>query len=207
MFGKARTALTILIVGVGFQGCTYTVLRDLDEEARQAEWASIDSLVEAPDLTISRTTYEFIFQSDLLGVPRARNEKPVLKLVATIANTGNANFFESYYLISQEDPWPAPGGGRQVLVCNQRGDTMRVNDSQEATFYWEYPLDGAEYTTQILTNPKIQFELLHVHRFQDHVRLDPEAIPVTREGRYDNNYDTLRVPRLEDVLRRSAKPR
>ena len=37
----------------------YTILRDLDQEARQAEFAAIDSLVTAPDLTISDIDYEY----------------------------------------------------------------------------------------------------------------------------------------------------
>ncbi|RPH38196.1 hypothetical protein EHM92_00615 [bacterium] len=41
-------------------GCSYTIVRDLEEEALQAEWAAIDSLTVAPDLSVFNIEYEFI---------------------------------------------------------------------------------------------------------------------------------------------------
>src|SRR6266850_5433824 len=80
-------------------GCSYTILRDLDEEARQAELAAIQSLTVAPDLTISNIEYEYI-------PPPARRapldhmvEPTLVRFYLTVKNIGNADFNKPYLLV------------------------------------------------------------------------------------------------------------
>ncbi len=179
-------------------GCGYTILRDFDQEAKQAELAAIDSLTSAPDLTISNIEYEYV-------PPQTRRDPldqmaypPKVRFYLTATNIGNAAFTKPYLLVFRNlNPRPYQSNTFSEMLRNQRGETIPVNSDQEIILYFDYPSDSTSYRFTIVTNVIIQHQL--IEELERHVKRPP--IPaLSREFRYDNNESEIAIPGYNEIL-------
>jgi hypothetical protein len=183
--------------------CGYTIVRDLTEEARQAELAAIDSLTYAPDLTISHIEYMYIPAPPRTSSLDRMVHPSSIRFQLTITNIGNAVFCKPYLITyTKEAPWPADC----TTDCysnpsNTHGDTIRANGEQalELGNHWACP--GAIYTFVIVTNPTIQHDAKGVYGYFTHTPFGRRPIPVTREFRYDNNTAAIAIPEFEELIK------
>lgn len=189
---------SVVIIVCCLMGCGYTILRDFDEEARQAEWAIIDSLTWAPDLTISNIDYEYI-------PPRPRQD-PLDQMVhpsrvrfyVRVANVGNVDFDKAYMLIFRNlNPREYTTNSFLGTLQNQKENTIPASGSHEIKLSASYPADRTSYSFTIVTNPIIQRKL--IQELRGHVN-DPPIPPITREFRYDNNEARITIPGWEELL-------
>ena len=193
----AVTSICLVIILSFLTGCGYTILRDYDEEARQAEWAIIDSLTEAPDLTISSIEYDYIpvqndwyHPNDFTWVP-AR-----VRFYITVSNVGNADFDKPYLLVL------GPSNPRQYYhrsigaIKNKEREVIPADGEHEIELTLSYPYATASYSFSIVTNYVIQYELMLTLDFHSRHSLTP---PLSRELWYDNNEASITIPGLREV--------
>lgn len=180
-------------------GCGYTILRDLDAEARQAEFAGIDSLVTAPDLTISDIEYEY-------APPRERSDPldqwaypPQGWFYVTVENIGNAALSKLYLLVFRSlKRLPYESNSFFGIMRNKEGDTLSVNGTDEIEIPFDYPYERTSYEFTLVTDSIIQH--LVIEELKNSVWYPPVP-PVVREFRYDNNDAEMTIPGYHDILR------
>lgn len=92
------TLLCFLIIQGILTGCGYTIIRDFDEEARQVEWAALDTLTSAPDLIITDVEYEY-FPPSGTGFLGHGYLPARVQFFLTVKNIGNADFTKPYFIV------------------------------------------------------------------------------------------------------------
>lgn len=178
-------------------GCGYTILRDFDEEEMQAELAAIDSLIYAPDLTISNIEYTYIPPQPRDYLDRGGQQGNRLFIIK-ITNIGNAEFTNPYILVFKNlDPRPYQTNNFHVIRCNQNMETISVDDNQVIKLPAYHLTDSSAFTFIIVTNPIIQREVIKVLSSQVN---NPPIPPLSRELRYDNNEVSITKPGWKDLL-------
>jgi hypothetical protein len=181
-------------------GCGYTILRDMDEEERQAEWAAIDSLTTGPDLIISDVEYEYIPPE-----PRRnaldRSISPARGMFyITIKNIGTADIPPQYF-ISCEKLNPQPYDINKFYSLEPKSGLPAIGRGRQELLkiYFMYPPDSSTYRFTIITNSIVQ------NRAYDVLRRSVNTTSVrlrTRELRYDNNNIEVSIPGYLDIQRR-----
>lgn len=186
-----------------FLGCGYTILRDLDEEALQAEYAAIDSLSFAPDLAISNIEYTYIPPPPRDYMDRHGEQGNGLFIIE-ITNIGNAEFTKPYVLVFKNlDPRPHQTNNFYGIRCNENMETIPVNGSQVINLPADYPSDSSSYTFIIVTNPIIQREVIKALKYKVNY---PPIPPLTREFRYDNNQASITIPGWKEIFQGAKQP-
>jgi hypothetical protein len=182
-----------LIISHIYFGCGYTIVRDYDEEERQAELAAIDSLSSAPDLVISNVGYTYILPPPRQDALDQIVWPPRLQFHITISNIGNADFVNPF-LIVYEYPNHDYEGRRSLsfVQCNKNHESISADSSHIIEFYESYPYKGGIFNFTIVTNPVLQRDLLRILRSQFN---GPLTVTKSREIRYDNNESTITVVR------------
>jgi hypothetical protein len=191
--------ILVFIVILALDGCGYTVLRDFAAEATEAEYAVIDSLDLAPDLTITNIEYEYI-PSPPRGQLSRDLSPPKVQFYITVRNIGNTEFTNPYVLVfrnlsPRQYEYFAFGEARQ----NQRGETIPVNGDNTIKIWFDYPMDRTTYIFTLLTNSIIQHELIDD---LGHHENNPVIPPLSREFYYDNNEASIRIPGWKDIIYR-----
>ena len=212
LFGKAVNRMQLprlfcfVILVYYFMGCGYTILRDLDAEARQAEFAAIDSLTSAPDLTITKIEYNYRYLPGPQHVidPIDARGSYMVTFHLTIENVGNADFTKPYLLVYRNlDPRPYQSNSFGTSLLNQKGETILPDSSQEIKLFFEPQPDSTSYTFTIVTNSIIQGDLIQA--LERHVNR-PLIPPLSREFRYDNNEASITLPGLQEILHGGQQP-
>ncbi len=191
--------IALFVTSYCSSGCGYTVMRDLEREAIQAEWAAIDSTHFLPDLTISDVTYEHRYQPGPQNVvdPIDSRGFHAVTFHLTIENVGNADFHAPYTIIFIKDaPQPWETNTFYGMEFNKHADTISIAGKQVVDLFNEYPFLESHYHFVIVTNPIIQHEV--VEELNHHTHALP--IPKVRESRYDNNSTSVDLPALEALL-------
>jgi hypothetical protein len=180
-----------LLAACGLAGCGYTILRDLDEEAWQAEVAAAASLVTAPDLMISNIEYEYI-PPQPRRIPYDRMSRPAkVEFYITVTNIGNTEFASPYLLVLKDcDPYSEYARKVRGIRQNSRRERIPPDSTLEITFTTDYPSSHTLYSFTIVTNPIIQRDVVQDLKRYTH---NPPLPPLSRELRYDNNESSIDV--------------
>jgi hypothetical protein len=191
------TLLNLFLLALLLPGCGSTVLRDLGEEARQAEWAAIDSLPMAPGLMIADIEYEVIPPEPRRSSLDRRGNPGQIAFHVTASNVGDEDLLTSFVLaVTRDERRPSAFPSTESQIVN-REDTVKA-DGGEVTANWYSDLTRAEthFKFRIITNPKIQRDIGEIkYRFvADQMNRKPAQI--TRELRYDNNELEITLPPL-----------
>lgn len=192
---KLLIVISIFVVTNILIGCGYTVLRDFEREAIQAEWTAIDSIHYIPDLRIANVEYEHRYHPGSPNVidPIDSRGFHTVTFHLTIENVGNADFHAPYTVVIKKDRQPGEPYTLYGMAFNKSSDTMRVGDKQEIELVDQYPYSKSSYNFVIVTNPIIQ------HNVVEELK-NPPRIPLTRESRYDNNDARIIIPALKELL-------
>jgi len=184
-------------------GCGYTILRDLDEEERDAEWAIIDSLTVAPDLTISNIEYEYIPEPPRRNPLDNGSDWPSVRFYLTLSNLGNAEFTKPYLLaIRRFGTRKSLGESFDGVLQNVRGASIPAGGYQEIELTFSYPYETTRYCFTIVTNPIIQHDVVvRLGRYRSRIP------PLSRELWYDNNEASTTVRWLIPLYYREGRNR
>ncbi len=180
-------------------GCGYTILRNLEQEAIQAEWAAVDSMRFLPDLTISDVEYEHHYHPGPQNVfdPIDSRGFHIVTFHLTIKNIGNTDFHKPYMIVFvKEDPQLSETNTFLWKEFNKGEDTIKVGGMQALDLLYEYPFLRSSYNFVILTNPIIQHKVFEELTRRTHA----PQIPLARESRYDNNSARIILPAFEELL-------
>ena len=191
--------ITIFVTIHLFSGCGYTVVRDLEREAIQTEWATIDSMHFVPDLIITNIEYEHRYHPGPQNVidPIDSRGFHTVSFHLTIENVGNADFHAPYTIVLiKENPQPSESNTFYGTEFNKHADTIRVDDKQTIDLVNDYPFLKSSYNFVIVTNPIIQHKVVEELNYHTHAA----PIPLARESRYDNNSARITIPALEELL-------
>ena len=191
------TLLCFLILQGILTGCGYTIIRDFDEEARQAEWAALDTLTSAPDLIITDVEYEYFPPSETGFLDHGYLPARV-QFFLTVKNIGDDDFTKSYCIVfSSLDPPSSIRNPARGLLQNRKGKRILPDSSQEIEIWINQPLESSVYSFTLVTNAVIQRKVIvDLGPYVDAVP-DP---PRSREFRYDNNEATVTISGLRDFL-------
>ena len=191
---NAVVILGCLIPVIGVLGCGYTLLRDVDEEEKQAEYRAIDSLSLAPDLTISGVKYTYIPSPPRRDALDIVVHPAMIRFHITISNVGTTDLSNPFLIMYEFENRDYRGvASYSSRGCNESRDTIQVNETIEIEIEDLYPYYGSPYRFTIITNPVIQRELLEALQSQHNNRI---TVVKSREWDYDNNDFLITVASL-----------
>jgi len=177
--------LFYLVPLVCILGCGYTTLRDIDEEEKQAELSAIDSLLSAPDLTISGIEYSYIPPPPRRNALDRGGENPRVHFLVIISNTGTADFPNPFILMYEHENREYRGiSSYSFRELNKARDTIRSGDRHVFEIEDDYPYYGSPYRFTMVTNAIIQRTLLETLQSGFNSRI---TVVQSRELNYDNN--------------------
>ena len=193
--------VTIFAIGIcRLTGCGYTIIRDLDEEARLAESAAIDSLKSGPDLTISHIYVDYVPPPGRRD-PMDQGVYPAsVHFMILVRNIGTTSFDKPFLLVMR-NLYPRPDEYRTIggFMRNRRGEIIPAMTTELVELPLDQPRDSTTFEFTIVTNPLVQVRA--IQELQRHEHTSPPQL--SRELHYDNNTALITIQGRKSMLEKS----